>query len=193
MNELLLRSWWMLALRGAAALLFGILALTWPAITLFVMFAAFALISGAAYIIGALRRRGRERGWWLMLLLGLVSISAGIVAIVDPRITVFVLVLLMGVNALITGILDIVMAVRLSDGDGREWLLGLTGVISIVFGLVVFLYPPAGALALAFIVGLYATFVGFLLLILAFRVWQLTKRSGALGDAANPLPRRAST
>jgi hypothetical protein len=66
-------------------------------------------------------------------------------------------------------------------------------VISIVFGLVVFLYPPAGALALAFIVGLYATFVGFLLLILAFRVWQLTKRSGALGDAANPSPRPAST
>ena len=66
-------------------------------------------------------------------------------------------------------------------------------MISIVSGVAVFLYPSAGALTLAFFVGLYATFVGFLLLILAFRVWQLTKRSDALSDAANPSPRRAST
>ena len=65
-------------------------------------------------------------------------------------------------------------------------------MISIVFGVAVFLYPPAGALAVAYFVGLYATFVGFLLLIPAFRVWQLTKRSGALGYAANPSPRRGS-
>jgi uncharacterized membrane protein HdeD (DUF308 family) len=155
------------------------LALIWPEITLFVLvalFAAFALISGAASIVVAIRHRGSDSGWWLMLLLlGLVSVAAGIIAIVDPRITIFVLVLLMGANALFTGVLDIILAIRLRKQIEGEWLLALSGVISIVFGVVVIVFPPAGALAIAFLVGLYATVIGILLLVLAFRVRQWAK------------------
>src|SRR2546421_2183752 len=115
MDQLLLRSWWMLALRGAAALLFGILALIWPGMTLLVLvalFAAYALISGGASVAAAIKHRKSDKGWWLILLLGLVSLAAGVIAIFNPGITVFVLVLLLGANALITGILDIVIAIR---------------------------------------------------------------------------------
>src|ERR1700704_4177013 len=125
MDQLLLRSWWMLALRGAAALLFGILALIWPGITLLVLvalFAAYALISGGAAVVASIRNRNSDKGWWLILLLGLVSLVAGVIAVFNPGITILVLVVLMGANALVTGILDIVVAIRLRKQIQREWL-----------------------------------------------------------------------
>jgi uncharacterized membrane protein HdeD (DUF308 family) len=172
MDELLKQSWWALAWRGVAALLFGILALFWPSVTLLALvalFAAFALLSGTVSIIGAVKHRQTERGWWLMLLLGLVSVAAGVIAVIAPGITLFVLVLLIAAHALVTGVIDIVVAVRLRKQIEREWLLALAGALSIAFGVLVFLFPPAGALAMAFIVGVYATFLGVLLLALAYR------------------------
>src|SRR5437016_5238945 len=140
MNELLLRSWWMLALRGLVALLFGILALLWPGITLLwlvALFAAYALIGGAVSVIGAVRNRKSDEEWWLILLLGLVSIGAGAITIFHPALTALVLVLVMGANALVTGILDIAVAIRLRKEIRGEWLLGLAGIVSIVFGILV--------------------------------------------------------
>src|SRR5712692_5468549 len=99
MHELLLRIWWMLALRGAVALLFGVLAFVWPGLTLLwlvALFAAYALLGGAASIIGAVRSRHSDEAWWLILLLCLVSIGAGVIAIVHPDLTALVLVLVMG-------------------------------------------------------------------------------------------------
>src|SRR5215212_10713588 len=101
MDQLLLRSWWMLALRGAAALLFGVLALVWPGMTLLVLvalFAVYALVSGGAAVLAALRNRNSDKGWWLILLLGLVSLVAAVIAVFNPGITTLVLVLLMGAN-----------------------------------------------------------------------------------------------
>jgi uncharacterized membrane protein HdeD (DUF308 family) len=196
MDQLLLRSWWMLALRGAAALLFGILALIWPGMTLLVLvalFAAFALISGGASVIAAIRHRNTDKGWWLILLLGVVSLAAGVIAVFNPGITILVLVLLMGANALVTGILDIVVAIRLRKQIEREWLLALAGVVSIVFGLLVFLFPAAGALAMVFLVSFYAVFTGILLLTLAFRARKWVKRSGPAGDFPGRYPRQPAT
>jgi uncharacterized membrane protein HdeD (DUF308 family) len=196
MDQLLLRSWWMLALRGAAALLFGILALIWPGITLLVLvalFAAYALISGGAAVVAAIRHRGSDKAWWLILLLGLVSLVAGVIAVFNPGITILVLVLLMGANALVTGILDIVVAIRLRKQIQREWLLAVAGVVSIVFGLLVFLLPAAGALAMVFMVSFYATLTGILLLALAFRARKWAKRSGKAGDFSSRYPRQPAT
>ena len=114
MYELLLQSWWMLALRGAIALLFGVLALVWPGLTLLwlvALFAAYALLGGVVSIIGAVSNRQSDEAWWLILLLGLVSIGAGVSAIVYPGLTALVLVLVMGANALVTGVLDIATAI----------------------------------------------------------------------------------
>jgi uncharacterized membrane protein HdeD (DUF308 family) len=163
----------MLALRGVAALLFGILALIWPDITLLVLvalFAAYAFITAVAYIGAAVKNRQTDKGWWLLLLLGLVAVAAGGIAIFHPLLTALVLVLLMGANALITGILDIAIAIRLRKEIRNEWMLVLAGVVSIVFGILVFLVPGAGALALVWLVSFYAVLTGVLLLALAFRM-----------------------
>jgi uncharacterized membrane protein HdeD (DUF308 family) len=188
MEQLLSRTWWVLALRGAVALLFGILALVWPGITLLVLvslFAAFALLVGAVIVVGALRHRTMDRGWWLMMILGVVSLAVGTIAIVQPGATLFALVLLMAVNALLTGVLDIALAIRLRKQIEHEWLLVLTGALSIVFGVLVVLFPPAGAFALAFFVSFYALATGILLLLLAFRARRWQKRLGRHGGYAD--------
>lgn len=172
MNELFSRAWWMLALRGAVALLFGILALLWPGLTLLwlvALFATYALISGVVSIVGAVKNRHSDREWWLVLLVGLVSAGAGIIAILHPAMTALLLVLLMGANALVTGVLDIVTAIRLRKVIEHEWLLILAGLVSVVFGLFVFLFPGAGALALVWLISAHAIAIGILLLALAFR------------------------
>jgi uncharacterized membrane protein HdeD (DUF308 family) len=173
MNDFLQKSWWMLALRGVAALLFGILAILWPSITLLVLvalFAAYALITAGASIYAAVRNRKTDSGWWMVLLLGLVAFAAGVLALIYPAITALVLVLLMGANALVTGVLDIAVAVRLRKTISNEWLLILSGAVSVIFGVLVILFPGAGALAMVWLVSFYAVFTGVLLLALALRM-----------------------
>src|SRR5437773_9644864 len=103
--EMISRSWWMFAWRGAVAVLFGVLAVLWPGLTLLwlvALFAAYAIISGAVALYGAVKNRTMDQGWWLILLLGLVGVAAGVLAIFYPGLTALALVLLMGANALIT-------------------------------------------------------------------------------------------
>jgi uncharacterized membrane protein HdeD (DUF308 family) len=182
MDQLLSRTWWVLALRGVVALLFGMMALAWPGITLLVLvalFAAFALLVGAVIVAGALGNRTMDRGWWLMIILGIVSLAAGTLAIVQPGTTLFALIVLMAANAIVTGALDIAVAIRLRRQIEHEWLLILTGVVAVAFGVLVLLFPPAGALALAFFLGFYATATGILLLALALRARRWQKGSAA--------------
>lgn len=173
MNDSLLRSWWVPALRGVIAIAFGVLALIWPGLTLLALvslFAAYALLSGAISVFGAIRNRKSDDEWWLLLLLGLVGIGAGVVALIHPGLTTLVLVLLIGANALVTGVLDIAAAIRLRRAIQGEWLLVLSGVASVVFGVLVFMFPAAGALALVWMVSLYALVTGALLLAVSFRL-----------------------
>jgi uncharacterized membrane protein HdeD (DUF308 family) len=181
MNELLARSWWMLAALGVIAMLFAVVVLVWPGLTLLwlvMLFAAYALFGGVMWIIAAFRHRKSDEDWWLVLLLGLASIGAGVIAILQPGISALVLVLVMGANALITGVLEIVAAIRLRKEIQGESFLILTGIVSIVFGILVFLFPGAGALALVWLISFYAAFTGALLLALAFRArsWARTAR-----------------
>ena len=191
MRQLLANSWWVLALRGAAALLFGILALLWPGVTLIflvALFAAYAIVSGAVALAGAFRNR-RDRGWWLALVLGVVSVAAGILAIFYPGITALALVIMMGVNAVLSGALEIAMAVRLRreiEGKG-EWLLGVAGFVSILFGAFVLAFPGPGALALVWLVALHAMTIGILFLIVAFRLRASARTSaGVAPRGAHP-------
>lgn len=173
METLLRRSWWMLALRGAAAILFGALALAWPGATLFALvtlFAAFAIVSGVSSIIAAVRHRNADHGWWMALVLGIVAVLAGVLALFQPGITALVFVVLMGVNAIVTGVMDISMAVRLRKHIRHEWLLVLAGIVSLAFGVLVLVYPGFGAFALVWIVSFYALLSGVLLLSLAIRL-----------------------
>lgn len=169
---MLVRSWWILALRGAFALLFGILALAVPGVTLLsllALFSAYALLAGAVSVAGAWRNRHGARDWWVLLLLGAASIAAGALAIAYPALTALALVLIIGANALVTGALDIVLALRLRQFIGDEWLLIVSAATSIVFGLLIIAYPGAGALALVWLIGAYALLTGSLYLVLAYR------------------------
>lgn len=174
----------MFAWRGAVALIFGVLAFLWPGLTLLwlvAMFAAYALLGGGAAIVGAVKHRQRDRGWWLILLWGVASIVAGIGAIFYPGVTALVLVLLMGANALVTGILDVAVAIRLRKVVQHEWLLILNGAAAIVFGLFVLFFPGAGALALVWLISLYAVVTGVLLLTLAWQVRKWGSSATTLG------------
>lgn len=115
MDELLGRAWWMLALRGAAGILFGLLALCWPGLTLLLfvaMFAAYALIGGVAAVSAAIQHRSIRTDWWIPLLLGLCTIAAGLIAVAAPGVTALVLITVMGANAIVTGALDLIAWVR---------------------------------------------------------------------------------
>jgi uncharacterized membrane protein HdeD (DUF308 family) len=185
MNELLSRAWWLLAVRGAVALLFGLLALLWPGMTLLFLvaiFATYALIGGTVSLVGAIKNRQSDDDWWLVLLLGLVSIGAGVIAILHPDLTTLVLVLMMGATALMSGVLDIAVAIRLRRVIRHEWLLGLSGTASIVFGVAVFLFPGPGALALVWLISLHALLTGVLLLAAALRLRSLGRPRGHGGN-----------
>lgn len=172
MNELLSKSWRSLAMRGAVSLVFGILAAFWPGITLLwllVIFAAYALIQGVTSAVAAVQNRKTNDDWWLMLLWGLVGIGAGVIAFMLPNLTAVVLVLVIGATALASGIVDVVMGVRLRKVIRGEGFLILNGIISIAFGVFVFFFPGAGALALVWLIAMYAIISGLLLLALAWR------------------------
>jgi uncharacterized membrane protein HdeD (DUF308 family) len=181
MENFFARSWWVLALRGAFGILFGALALMWPQLTLLTLvalFAAYALLNGIAAVAGAIRNRKQEDDWWVMLLLGIVSVGAGVLALVNPEATALVLVLLIGANALVTGVLDIVAAIRLRKTIEGEWMLALSGLASIAFGAIVFFFPAAGALATVWLISLYAFVSGALLLAVALRARAVVRGRG---------------
>ncbi|MGE5491546.1 MAG: HdeD family acid-resistance protein [Actinomycetota bacterium] len=192
MNDLFARSWWILGAHGAIAVAFGVLAILWPGITLLALvalFAAYALVSGVVYVTGALRYRQADNDWWLLLLIGLIGIGASVIAVLHPDLTALVLVLLMGANALVVGMLEIVSAIRLRRLIRNEWLMILSGAVSILFGILVFLFPAAGALAMIWLISLYAVLTGALLLGLAFRLRKLVQ-PGAGRDERRITPDR---
>lgn len=179
MGTLLARNVWTVALRGIIAILFGIAIIVWPAITLaalIALFGFFALIGGFALLIAAIRQRRTDEPWWLLLLEGISGIVIGIVVFIWPNITAFVLLYLIAAWAIISGIFEIVAAVQLRREIEGEWLLALSGIASIIFGLLLAIWPGAGALAILWIIGIYAIFFGLLKLSLAFRLRDWKRR-----------------
>jgi uncharacterized membrane protein HdeD (DUF308 family) len=182
-------NWPMVALRGVAAIIFGVLALALPGITLLaliLMFGAYALVDGVLNIVAAVRGREGGRPWWLLVIEGLVSLGAGIAAFALPGVTALVLVYIIGAWAIITGVLEVIAAVRLRKEIRNEWWLALSGVLSIVFGALVMLVPGAGALALVLWIGAYSVVFGAMLLALAFRLrrWHTDQQTRPLARAA---------
>jgi uncharacterized membrane protein HdeD (DUF308 family) len=171
---LLSRNWWALALRGLAAILFGILTFAWPGITLFVLiifFGAYMLVDGIFAIVVAVRAAGEEARWWLLLLEGILGVVAGIVTFFWPGLTALALLYLIAAWAIVTGIMEIVEAIRLRQEIVGEWALILGGAFSVLFGVLLVVIPArAGLLSLTWLIGIYAVAFGVLLVILAFRV-----------------------
>jgi uncharacterized membrane protein HdeD (DUF308 family) len=181
MGTRLARNWWTVALRGAIAIIFGLAALFWPDITLTALifiFAAFVLVSGVLLAIAAFRDGLTHTHGWLMLLEGAIGIAVGIMAFIWPGITALVLLYLIAAWAIVTGVLEIIASIQIRKEIQNEWLLAIAGITSVLFGVLLLVWPLAGALAILWIIGAYAIIFGILLLILAFRLrsWGTERR-----------------
>lgn len=173
MLDALSRNWWALAIRGIVAVLFGILAFVWPQLTLatlVLLFGAYILADGIFAVVHGVQSHGESQRWWAVLLEGIAGIIIGVVAFLYPGITALALLSLIAAWAIITGILEIVAAIQLRRVIEGEWLMVLSGILSIAFGVLLFLYPGAGAVGLIWLIGGYAIVFGVLLLMLAFRL-----------------------
>ena len=172
----LIKNWWAVALRGAAALIFGFLTVLWPDISLtalVLLFGSFAIVYGVFNIITAVRRRRGERRWWALLLEGLVSVAVGTVTLIMPDLTALALVYVIAAWAILTGILEIAAAIMLRRYIRGEWWLALAGVLSVAFGAVLAIWPGVGALALVLWIGVYAIVLGIFLIALGFKLRRL--------------------
>ena len=173
MDVLLSRNWWAVALRGLAAVIFGILALIWPGETFFVLvilFGAYALVDGIFAVVSAIRGRTAIRDWGWLLVEGIIGILIGVVTFFSTSTTALFLLYLIAFWAIITGIAEIVQAVQLRRTIPNEWALILGGAASVIFGVLLLLFPGTGALAIVWLIGIYAIIFGILLLALAWRL-----------------------
>ena len=190
MSTMLARNWWVLALRGVLAIIFGVLALIWPGLTLFVlitMFGAYALVDGIFAVIAGIASYGRNERWWAVLLEGVAGIILGVLTFLWPGTTALVLVYFIAAWALLTGVFEIAAAIRLRKEIEGEWMMVLSGILSIIFGLFLVVAPGAGALGLTLVIGAYAIVFGILLLILAFRLRKLPRDEHTI-DASRAAP-----
>lgn len=177
MLDSLARNWWLLLLRGALAVLFGILTFAWPGLTLLtlvILYGAFAFADGVVAIVAAIKGGSPAPRWWLALL-GIFGIAAGILTVLWPQITGLILLFFIAGWAIATGILQIVGAISLRKEIEGEWLLIASGALSVLFGLMLVAWPGAGALALAFTIGSFAIIYGVLLIAFSFRLKGLAK------------------
>lgn len=168
----LAKNWWMLLLRGICAILFGILAFVWPAmtlVTLILLYGAFAFVDGIFALIAAIAGGAAAPRWWLAIV-GLLGIAAGLATWFWPGLTALVLLYFIAAWSIATGVMQIVGAIQLRKEIDNEWLLIAAGVISVLFGGLLFARPGAGAIAVLFIIGVYALLYGVLLVFLALRL-----------------------
>jgi len=171
MLQLLARRWWALALRGVIAVLFGLLTFFIPGVTLIslvLLFGFYAILDGIFDIVSAMKAPGHH---WPLLVEGIVGIVAGIVTFMWPGITAMFLLYLIAFWAILTGVLEIVAGIRLREVIANEMLLILMGVISTLFGILIIIFPGAGALAIIIWIGAYAVVFGIILIVLGSK-WR---------------------
>jgi len=167
------RTWWLVLLRGLSAIVFGILAWTWPGVTLITLvlfWGAYALVDGVAALIAGWQAKDSGKPMWQVVLVGVIGIAAGIFTFVQPGVTAVALLILIAAWAIVHGIFEIAAAIRLRKEIQNEWLLVISGVISVVFGILMILNPGAGAMAVLWIIGVFAIAYGALLVMLSFKL-----------------------
>lgn len=168
----LARNWWVILLRGILALIFGVLTFVWPGITLAVLVAlygAFALVDGVLAIVAAIRGGAPAPRWWLALV-GVFGIAAGVLTVLWPQITAVMLLMFIAAWAIAMGVMQIVGAIKLRNEIEGEWLLIASGVLSVLFGVMLVAWPGAGALAMVLVIGAFAIMFGILMIGFSLRL-----------------------
>jgi uncharacterized membrane protein HdeD (DUF308 family) len=185
----LARNWWSLVIRGIFAILLGVITFVWPGITvaaLVLLFGAYALVDGVMAIIGAVRAARSHERWGALLIEGVASLVAAAITMAWPGITIVALVFVIAAWAIVTGVFELMAAVRLRKYITGEWLLALGGIASLLFGILLIIAPVAGALVLALWVGAYTLVFGVLLIALGLRLRSWGKISHAGPAVAVP-------
>lgn len=175
MSAVLAQNWWMIALRGLFAILFGVIAILLPGVTLaalVLLFAAYMLVDGILAIAAGVRAAQRHERWGMLILEGIADLVAGAIAFFWPLVTVLAFVYLLGAWAIVSGVLLCSAAFRLNIVRGR-WLMGFGGAVSVIWGVLLLVWPFTGALVLTWWIGAYALIFGVALLVLAFRLRKL--------------------
>lgn len=173
MLTVIAENWWVYVLRGALAVLFGLMALVWPGLTLdllILVFGLYAIIEGILGVIAAFLRRQPGNYWWLLLVEGLAGMVIGVFALVWPALTAAILLVFIAIWAILTGVIEIAAAIQLRKHINGEWVLGMAGLLSVLIGLLLITNPSSGALAVVWLIGFYALIFGGLLIFLGRKV-----------------------
>jgi uncharacterized membrane protein HdeD (DUF308 family) len=180
--ETLKRHWWVPVLRGVAAIIFGMMAFVYPGLTvavLVVLFGAWVLVDGIFRVVGAIGHRSSDPDWGWQLVIGILGIIIGFLTFRSPAITALALVIYIAAWALMIGVSEIVVAIKLRHEIKGEWFLILMGVVSILFAIMLLWNPLPGALALVWLIGSYAIVFGVLGIIFGFRLRSLPVSAAA--------------
>lgn len=182
MLRTLAQNWWAIVLRGVVAVLFGLAAFAWPGLTLaalVLLFGLYALVEGVLAVLWALVNRRAGAFPWGVFLAGLAGIVFGVLTLLSPGLTALAVLYLIATWAIVRGVFEIVAAVHLRREIDNEWLLGLSGLLSVILGIFMILAPGAGALAVVWWIGAFAIVVGVLTIFLGFRLKALRDRLAA--------------
>ena len=166
--------WWVFVVRGVLALLFGIGTFLMPGVTLaalIIVYALYAFADGVVAVIAAFGQRSAGEGFpWSLLLIGVAGILAGVITFLYPGLTALVLLYLIAAWHIVRGLFEVVVAIRLrKEIEGEGWLIA-AGILSVVFGLFLSMFPAAGALAVLWMIGSFAIVFGIIVIALGFRL-----------------------
>ena len=181
------REWWIVALRGVISIVFGIVAFLWPGITVFalvLLFGAYLFVDGVFALVQAVRFRHDRERWPMLLLEAILGIVVGLISLVYPAIAALSWLYTIAAWAVLTGILEIVLAIRLRKEIKGEFWVALTGIASIALGIALAFLPLAGLLAWVWLIGAYAIAFGVLLVGLAIRLRKAGSTASPTGLAA---------
>jgi uncharacterized membrane protein HdeD (DUF308 family) len=163
----------LLLIRGIVGVVIGIVAFAWPGVTLaalVMIFGIYALIDGVTNLmLGLTKRTGRGRGW-VHALQGIIGIAAGVLTFIWPAMTALALIFFIGAWAVVTGVIEVAAAIKLRKEISGEWLLALSGLLSIAFGVLVLAFPFAGAVGISWVLGSYAMVGGIILIALGVKI-----------------------
>jgi uncharacterized membrane protein HdeD (DUF308 family) len=182
--------WWSLALRGVLAILFGIVAFFYTGQTLLALvyvYGVFAVLSGLASLVTAVRAGEAHQRWGWLAASGLLGVAAGVVAFVWPGLTALAVVYLVAAWAIVTGVLEIAFALAMPVTLAHPWLAGLSGLLSVVFGILLAIWPRSAAITLTWLVGIYAIANGVTLLYYAYLLQAMRSGVRSLRQAGNRL------
>jgi uncharacterized membrane protein HdeD (DUF308 family) len=182
--------WWSLVIRGVLAILFGFVTFFYTGQTitaLIYVFGVFALLSGAVTLVAAVRTGEAHRRWGWLAASGLIGVAAGVVSLVNPNATALAFVYLVAAWAILSGVAEVAFALALPQTLAHPWLEALSGALSVLFGVLLAVWPKSGETALIWLIGIYAILYGASMLYHAFLLQAARTGVQTLGNARQRL------